>query len=62
MGYLYGAPGVLWAHEFMVTSNLEPRIELTLSNSVDLIFKAVENRRTKERLQGGAHWLASPTP
>ena len=38
---------------------LDTRIELTLSNDVDLIYKAVENRHLRERLTGGAHWLAS---
>jgi hypothetical protein len=45
----------LWAYESIVTSNLDPRIKPTLSNGVDLIFKAVENRRSEERLTRGPH-------
>ena len=39
-------------------SILDPRIKLTLSNDVDLIFKAVENQCNEEGLAGGAHRLA----
>jgi hypothetical protein len=38
------------------TSILDSQIKLTLSNSVDLIFKAVENLPLKEELTFGAHW------
>ena len=40
------------------TSILDPCIKPTLSNGVDLIFKAVENRRSEEGLTGGAHMPA----
>ena len=39
------------------TSNLDPWIKPNLSNGVDLIFKAVENRRSEERLTRGGHRL-----
>jgi hypothetical protein len=42
----------------MATSNLDPQIELTINNSEDLIFKAVENRRSEKVLPGGPHRLA----
>jgi hypothetical protein len=35
--------------------NLDRRIKPTLSNGVDLIFKAVENRRSEEGLICGTH-------
>ena len=38
-------------------SILDPRIKLTLGNGVDLIFKVVENRHSKEGLTCGAHKL-----
>jgi hypothetical protein len=41
------------------TSNLDPQIKPTLSNDIDLIFKAMENRHTKEGLTYGTHRLAS---
>jgi hypothetical protein len=40
-------------------SILDPWIKLTLSNGVDLIFKVVENQRSKERLTRGSHRLAA---
>jgi hypothetical protein len=46
--YIYGA-----------TPILDPRIKPTLSNGVDLIYKAVENRHSEEGLTGGAHRLAA---
>jgi hypothetical protein len=39
--------------------NLDPRIKPTLSNGVDLIFKAVENQRSEEGLTCGTHRPAS---
>ena len=36
-------------------SILDPQIKLILNNDVDLIFKAVSNRRSEEGLTGGAH-------
>jgi hypothetical protein len=33
--FFRGALGVLWTHESMVTSNLGPQYEPTLSNGVD---------------------------
>ena len=58
MGALYrGAPGVLWAHESMATSNLSPRYEPTLSNGGDELSKVVGNRRMKRKLTGGPHRL-----
>ena len=40
------------------TSNLDSRIKLTLSNGIDLIFKAVKNQRSEEGLPCGPHRLA----